>query len=119
MRIKLDENLPASLAVALRSAGHDADTVPAEGLKGHADIDIWAAAQSAKRFLITQDLDFSDIRQYQPGTHFGILLLRLREPGRESLGRRVMELMQMEQVETWPRCFVVATDHKVRIVRPK
>jgi len=42
-------------------------------LTGRADPDVWSAAQSARRFLITQDLDFSDIRRYKPGTHAGLL----------------------------------------------
>ena len=28
--------------------------------------------------LITQDLDFSDIRKFQPGTHYGIVVVRLQ-----------------------------------------
>ena len=37
MRIKLDENLPASLAEELSRLGHDVDTAIAEGLAGHPD----------------------------------------------------------------------------------
>jgi predicted nuclease of predicted toxin-antitoxin system len=76
MRIKLDENLPVRLAGVLVSLGHDADTVSAEGLSGRADSAVWAATQTAGRFLITQDLDFSDMRRFQPGTHGGILVVR-------------------------------------------
>lgn len=32
MKIKLDENLPVSAAAILQAAGHDVDTVIAEGL---------------------------------------------------------------------------------------
>ena len=62
MRIKLDENLPARLAHVLRDLGHEVDTVPAEGLAGCPDEVIWQASKRESRFLITQDLDFSDIR---------------------------------------------------------
>lgn len=61
MRIKLDENLPISLAPLLKTLGHDVSTVDDEGLRGKPDFDIWQAAQSEARFLITQDLDFSDL----------------------------------------------------------
>jgi hypothetical protein len=37
MRIKLDENMPASLVLALQALGHDVDTVPGEGLAGEPD----------------------------------------------------------------------------------
>lgn len=53
MKIKLDENLPSSLVADLSALGHDVDTAPAEGLTGCPDPDVWRAAQTAERFLIT------------------------------------------------------------------
>ena len=40
MKIKLDENMPASLAIDLAVLGHDVDTTPQEGLTGAADTQI-------------------------------------------------------------------------------
>jgi predicted nuclease of predicted toxin-antitoxin system len=78
MRIKLDENLPANLAGVLAGLGHDVETVPGERLRGVPDAAVWtAAAQREGRFLITQDLDFSDVRHHEPGTHAGVVLVRL------------------------------------------
>ena len=85
MKIKLDENMPAKLAAILIAYGHDTDTVHEEGLTGKSDHDVWQETQRAGRFLITQDLDFSDLRQFQPGSHYGILLVRLPNPSRQSL----------------------------------
>ena len=119
MKVKLDENLPARLARILAQLGHETDTVPQEGLAGRRDDEIWAAAQAAESFLITQDLDFADLRRFAPVTHHGLLLLRLRAPGREALFRRIHALFQTEPVETWKRAFVVVTDHKVRVRRPR
>ena len=118
MRIKLDENLPVTLAPLLSVLEHDVDTVPEEQLQGRRDPVIWQAAQTAERFLITQDMDFSDIRQFRPGTHRGILLLRLRTPGRTALTARLVSIFQTEDVESWSHCFVVATERKIRVVRP-
>lgn len=118
MNIKLDENLPATLVAILTAAGHDVDTVPDEGLAGRSDPEVWQAAQAAARFFITQDLDFSDIRRYQPGTHQGLLLVRLAEPSRRQLVERVQHLFATESVDTWGHCFVVVTDRKIRIRRP-
>ena len=67
MKIKLDENLPRGLVEVLQRQGHDPDTVPQEGLTGRRDESVWKAAQEAGRFLITQDLDFSDARKFAPG----------------------------------------------------
>jgi predicted nuclease of predicted toxin-antitoxin system len=79
MKIKLDENLPAQLATNLEALVHDVQTVHQEGLTGRADPDVWTAAQEDARFLVTQDLDFSDTRKFTPGLHQGILLVRLHQ----------------------------------------
>jgi predicted nuclease of predicted toxin-antitoxin system len=117
MKIKLDENLPASLVGILSKLGHDSDTVPSENLAGESDDQVWQAVQRAGRFLVTQDLDFSDIRRYRPGTHHGLLLVRLHAPGRNALVMRVQSVFESEDVTQWESCFVVVTDHKIRIRR--
>ena len=117
MRIKLDENLPERLVPELAKLGHEVDTVRSEHLTGHPDNEIWQAAQSMDGFLITQDLDFSDIRRYVPGTHGGLLLVRLAHPGRDALVARVALVFATEPVDQWKGCLVVATDYKVRVKR--
>jgi predicted nuclease of predicted toxin-antitoxin system len=118
MEIKLDENPPACLAERLEALGHDVATPADEGLSGAPDSDIWQAAQTEQRFLITQDLDFSDRRRFVPGTHHGILLVRLHAPSRRSLIQRIQSVFRQEDLTGWLGCFVVVTDHKIRLRRP-
>ncbi len=118
MKIKLDENLPQRLAPLLRSLGHDVHTVGEERLVGCPDAEIWEASQKESRFLITQDLDFSDTRTFAPGSHAGILLLRLRMPTRSSLTARIDELFRNEDAGEWAGYFVVATERKIRVLKP-
>lgn len=118
MKIKLDENMPAGLAIILRDLGHDADTIPEEGLAGSHDLRVWHSAQEEGRFFVTQDLDFSDVSQFQPGAHYGLLLVRLSNPGRKALTWMVKNLFETEDVESWQSCFVVVTERKIRIKRP-
>jgi hypothetical protein len=54
-----------------------------------------------------------------PGTHVGLLLVRLARPGRDDLVERISMLFATEPVETWRGCLVVATDRKVRVKRPE
>jgi predicted nuclease of predicted toxin-antitoxin system len=112
MRIKLDENLPVGLVGDLQALGHDVDTVPSEALAGRPDPDVWKGAQAAMRMLVTQDLDFSDIRVFGPGTHHGLVLVRLREPGRAALRARIGNVFRTEPVDTWDGCLVVLSDPK-------
>ena len=119
MKIKLDENLPVRLAMALSDLGHEVDTVPSEGLTGQDDATVWKTTQTAGSFFVTQDLDFSDLRDFRPGHHAGILLLRLNQPGRNALHERVCWLFRNERVQDWKGCFVIASDTKIRVRRPE
>jgi predicted nuclease of predicted toxin-antitoxin system len=119
MKIKLDENLPFRLVGILSELGHEIDNIPQEGLKGCNDEQVWEATQRSGRFLITQDLNFSNINLFKPGTHYGLLLIRLRNPGRNALLKRIQTIFQSEEVERWQGCFVVVTEHKIRVRSPK
>jgi hypothetical protein len=119
LKLKLDENLPGRLVIVLGDAGHEVDTVHSERLTGHDDVDVWAAAQRDERFLITQDLDFSDARKYVPRTHHGLLLVRLRRPGRAALFDRIRHGFSGEDVESWTGCLAVVTEQKVRVIHPR
>ena len=118
LKIKLDENLPVTLAARLTARGFDADTVRDEGLEGRTDEIVWQAAQQERRFLVTQDLDFSDTRKFRPGTHFGILLVRLPDSEQWRVSDYVDGWLTDRDAESWTGCVVVATPNKVRIIRP-
>jgi predicted nuclease of predicted toxin-antitoxin system len=118
MKIKLDENLPEALVNVLGGLGHDVDNVRMEGIAGRDDSAVWTAAQAEGRFLITQDLDFSDVRQFSPGTHHGILLVRLPNAGRIELTLRIRDVFLSPDATAWEHCFVVLSEHKLRVIRP-
>jgi predicted nuclease of predicted toxin-antitoxin system len=117
MKVKLDENIPIRVADVLTPLGYEVDTVASEGLSGKPDADVWGAACHHDRFLITQDMDFSDVRQFKPGTHPGLLLVRLRQPGANLLVSRIQAIAEGEGLDSFARCFVVLTDRKLRIRR--
>jgi predicted nuclease of predicted toxin-antitoxin system len=118
MKIKLDENLPLEVAGLLAGYHHDVHTVPGEKLIGQKDGVIFQAACAEGRLLITQDLDFSDIRRFKPGTHPGVVLMRLHDPNRRKLIERMKHALVSENIETWAGCFVVIGDIRLRVVRP-
>ncbi|MFY9754225.1 MAG: DUF5615 family PIN-like protein [Candidatus Acidiferrales bacterium] len=118
MKLKLDENIPLQARTPLEGLGHDVHTTQDEGLGGASDEEVWRAAQREARLLVTQDLDYSDVRRFALGTHSGILLLRLRVPAKDDLARRLVEIFQSQDPENWSRCLVVATERKMRIIRP-
>jgi predicted nuclease of predicted toxin-antitoxin system len=117
VKIKLDENIPVSLVEVLTLLGHDAHTVIGQGLTGNTDWEIWTHCQLEDRLLITQDLDFSDSRKFQPGSHAGIVLLRFQNPGRVALFNLLSSIFRNHDIEAWKGCFVVLSETKIRIRR--
>lgn len=69
MKFKIDENLPTELVDDLRAAGHDAHTVPDEGLTGAPD-------------SVVMDRGIADPRSYAPERYAGIVLFRSAASGR-------------------------------------
>lgn len=116
MKVKLDENLPPAATEALRFQGHEVDTVLDEGLGGKDDVSVWAAAQQEGRFFVTQDLDFSDARRFVPGTHHGIMVVRIPDDQHPMLPSLISGWFRAFDARTWPGGIVVATLHKVRVV---
>ena len=100
MKFKLDENLPASSAEVLARVGHHVDTVTSEGLKGAPDQDVVAAAAAAGRVLITLDQGMGDIRAYPPGSHAGIVVLRLADQSAAAVTQAVSELASFAEPTT-------------------
>ena len=119
MRIKLDENLSQAHGEFLQQAGYDCDRVTDEGLSGADDETVWQETCREQRFFITLDLDFADIRQFPPGTHPGILLLRPKSCARQVLLDLLGRIVKEYSLSDWQGCFVVANERQVRIRRPK
>jgi len=85
--VKLDENLGKTHVRFLRELGYEADRVHDQGLSGANDERVWARVCAEGRFLITLDLDFSDVRRYRPGSHPGILCQVMQTASASPLAR--------------------------------
>lgn len=98
-----------------RERGYDAISVLEQGMGGWKDSDIWGVLQEEKRFLITADKGFVDIRKFPPGSHTGILLLRPDEDGIRPLVdllRRVLDTYGLEDLQG---TVTAATPRSIRI----
>lgn len=118
MRFKTDENLPIEVAELISSLGHDALTVEDQDLGGFPDPEIAAVCDSENRILVTLDTDFSDIRQYPPGSHPGIIVFRISRQDKNSIlsvtGRLLQSLTEQD-----PRgALWIVDDRKIRVREP-
>lgn len=118
MNFKLHENLPASAASKLTDAGHDVDTVVDENLAGAPDPDVVSAATTAGRILISLDRGLGDIRNYPPGTHAGIIVLRLADQSAATVTKAVSDLAGIADVDNLVGAVTVMQRGLLRIRHP-
>jgi predicted nuclease of predicted toxin-antitoxin system len=93
--LKLDENLPVVARELLQTAGHDVVTAHEEGLAGADDDTLLTAAKREGRALVTLDLDFPDVRRYDPADSAGMIVLRLRDQTLPMIRRAVVRLADL------------------------
>jgi len=118
VKIKLDENIPVSTSQVLMEIGHDVETVIGEGLAGHDDPTVLAAASAEERLLVTLDRGFGDVRAYPPGSHGGIVVLRPDSQAVSSVLSTVSSLTTHHDLEQFRGCIVIVRGHLVRVRRP-
>lgn len=88
MRFLLDQNLRVQTKRFLQQLGHDViDTRDLE-LERATDQEIMDVARSQNRIVITYNSDFADIRDFPPGSHPGVIRLRIHPQTDEMLHPR-------------------------------
>jgi len=117
-QIKVDEDLPENIAHIFSEAGYIADTVRQQGWGGSEDEDLWQRVQAERRWLVTADKGFGDIRTYVPGTYVGIVLLRAMIESRRRYIELAQALVRSVRLEEVSGCLVVVTPRGIRIRRP-
>jgi predicted nuclease of predicted toxin-antitoxin system len=115
VKVKLDENLPAELKEPFLKAGHSVETVVEQGLGGKSDDEIFSVCRKENLTLVTLDMDFSDIRKYQPQTHDGIIVLRFASQDREHVVENVERFIPKLEEEPLIGKLWIVEESRVRI----
>jgi len=110
VRFLIDANLPRLTAALLRSLGHQVEFARDIGLAAAPDQDIAAHAKRTDAVLLTRDLDFSNIRQYPPQDHPGLVILRMPDDAKAAaIGEVVARFVRQ-------RTFLDAVKGRIAIV---
>lgn len=117
MRVRVDEDLPIAASRLLRRYGFDTLSVVEQGLGGFKDPVLWSTVQAERRFPVTADKGFGDIRTNPPGTHEGILLLRPDEAGIRPVLKLLEDVLAGYNLEDLSGAIAVATPRGIRIRR--
>jgi predicted nuclease of predicted toxin-antitoxin system len=74
--------------------------------------------QQEGRLLVTADKGFADLRTHTPGSHSGILLLRLDEESRRGYLELARTVLQQLDLDAHRGDMIVASPRGIRIRRP-
>ena len=107
MKIAVDEHIPLMTVRALQDAGHEVRDIRGTEDEGMQDEALWEMVRREERLLITTDKGFTHYRTVQ---HHGILVVRLRQPNRQRIHRRIMQAMAQFAEAEWPGLLVVMRD---------
>jgi predicted nuclease of predicted toxin-antitoxin system len=112
MHFLVDESSGASVADALRAAGHEV-LFAAECLGGSSDSELLARAEADQRILVTNDKDFGVLVFRLGRAHAGIVLLRLKDECARNRARVATMVLESCGDKLAGR-FTVATERGVR-----
>lgn len=107
MKICVDENIPLVTVTELKAQGHDILDIRGTLEQGLPDNLLWEKAQRENRLLITTDKGFTN---YRSETHYGILIVRLRQPNERKIHSRILQAMSQHTESEWPGLIVVMRD---------
>jgi len=118
-RFLVDEDMPRSTARVLRQARHTAEDVRDVGLRGHSDQEVFDYAQSQGAILVTADKGFSNALRFPPGTHSGIIVVRVPdELPTSKVNQEILNaLVSLEDVDL-TGLIVIVEVARTRIRRP-
>lgn len=77
------------------------------------------AARQEDRMLLTLDLDFADLRKYNPGDHPGVILFRPARFGAQSVSAFVEHFVRETRLDEFVGCLVIVEADRVRTRRPE
>lgn len=73
--------------------------------------------QDEARWLVTTDKEFADLRKFPPGTHGGVILLRLPQENRQDYARLAERVIDNVNLDDAAGAIIVANDRGVRVRR--
>jgi predicted nuclease of predicted toxin-antitoxin system len=115
MRVKLDENIDASLGVLLAGVSDDVSSVVAQHLSGRSDEVIHAVCVAEGRVLITLDLDFSNPLRFPCADTPGIVILRPHRTTLPQVRALITQIADALSRETPSNALWIAEPGRVRI----
>jgi len=107
VKILVDENIPIQTVNALSNLGHSVEDIRGTNKQGISDEEIWRIAQNENRLFRTTDKGFS---QYRNSSHYGILIVRLKQPNQAKIHYRIMHALKLVREDDWKNLLMIMRD---------
>ena len=118
-RFLVDESLPRAVTRALASAGHDTVDVRDAELRGATDAAIARTATAEGRVVVAGDIDFANALRFPPGTHPGIIVLRLPNGwSPRERAERLLAALDPTLLRALSGAIIIIEPNRVRMVAP-
>jgi len=117
LAVLLDQNVPRAIAAWLRSlrpdwkVWHTAEV----DLSGKSDPEVFDWAQAKKAVIVTFDEDFADRRMHPPGSHCGVIRLRVWPTTIEETQSALERLLEGVPEGDLTGCLVIVDARHIRI----
>ena len=106
MRLLLDENFPKAATGIVQSAGHEVLDFRGTADEGIDDEAVFRKAKDLGAILLTTDRDFFHTIPHLHDTHYGVIVIALRQPCRAAILLRLeWALSQIAEADIASRVF--------------
>jgi predicted nuclease of predicted toxin-antitoxin system len=118
-RFLIDESLPRAVTRELVAAGHDVIDARDVGLRGTPDAAVQARAAAEGRIVVSGDVDFANALRFAPGSHPGIIVLRVPNAWAPAdRARRVVAVLDEILLSRVTGAIVIVDAIRVRVLAP-
>lgn len=100
MNFFLDENFPKAATKILEERGHTSYDIRMTEKEGADDITIFEMAQERKAVFLTTDKDFYHTIPFLYEKHYGIVIITLRQPNRQSIVEKLKIFLDNFELST-------------------
>jgi len=117
MKSLLDHCVTGKTRVLLEKAGFATIALKELGKASAPDSEVLAIAKSREAILLTCDLEFGNVLIYPPGSHSGIILLRISQATENQVHSLLLKALAEIDPSLLSRSLVVIDKNKYRVRR--
>ncbi len=115
MKILLDNCIPGKTGKLLQEAGFSIITLKELGKSSASNSEVLYLARTNEALLLTCDLDFSNILIYPPGSHCGIIVLKISAATERPVYSVLLKALEELDPSLLSRSLVIVDKNKYRL----